>query len=189
MEHIRITRDRGSEVRVCRLLPFIMQRRAVNALQSHVRHATGRDIEPCRQRDDVEFMLLPIGRLDALLCEFGNGIARLAADIHNRYVIGVQDLVEILLETRPFHAKWVRRLCGAQYLALLRILDPGHLLLAPEVVHAPIGFEVEQVVLVRAEPEAETGFLPQGFVQGLALLGRVFECVTLLELVGEAGKV
>lgn len=188
MKHVGISRNRRPEVGVRRLLPLVLQRGTIDGLEAHVGHPARGDVEPRRQGDDVEFVFLAVRRPDAPFGELGDRVARLLADVDDCHVVPVQDLVVVLFEAGPLHAERVRRLRGAEKLPLRRVRDARRLLLAPKVVHAPVGLHVEQVVLVAAEPEAEPLFGPEGFVQGLALLGRVLERVALGKVVGEAGE-
>ncbi len=72
MEHIRIVAHSSAEVGIGGFLPFIVKSCAVDALEAHVGHAAGCDIEACSDADHVEFVMLAVGGLDAGLGELSD---------------------------------------------------------------------------------------------------------------------
>lgn len=92
--HVWIPGYGGSKVRVRGTLPFILESRAVDTAQAHVRHPTGGDVEAGSNGDDIELVDGAVFGLDTLWSELLNGVG---ADIHNIYIGTVELLVVVLL--------------------------------------------------------------------------------------------
>lgn len=124
-EQVRVPSNRGAEVGVRAFFPFILQIRAIDALQTHVRHTTSDNIEACGKSNDIVLALLAVSSDDALLGEFLNRCAVLGVriDVDNIDVVAVEYLVVILLEARALDTEGVRWLFGEEDLIFPGIFD------------------------------------------------------------------
>lgn len=66
------TRDDHTKISVCSSLPLVLEIRALDALQAHVDHATCSDVNASGNSNDIEVVLLAIGRLDTGLIDCDN---------------------------------------------------------------------------------------------------------------------
>lgn len=107
------------------ILPLVLQVRAIDALQAHIGHTAGHDVEAGGESDDIILALFAIRCDDSLLGELldGSSVLGLGVDVHDADVIAVQNLIEILLEARSLDAKGMWRLLWEEDLVLPLILN------------------------------------------------------------------
>ena len=99
----------------------------------------------------------PVLELDARLVKSDNGIV---LDIDNVNIGPVELLQICVFEAWSLDTPVVRHVERCKYVPLLRIVNASPLLLGPEVVRFLVGLRVEKVVLVVAQPVAESAILP-----------------------------
>ena len=124
----------------------------MDVAKTHVLHSTSHGVEAGRQSDEVELPQLTVGRHDTLL---GDLFDWCRLKIHDIIFRPVHRLVEILLKGGTLGTPRVRSLERGHQITLTRVGDPLPRLLDPELVGFVVGFAVEEVVFVSAEPEFE----------------------------------
>ena len=110
---------------MCTILPLVLQVCAVDALQTHVGHAAGHDIEAGGESDDIVLALFTVGCDDALLRELldRSSVLGFRIDVHDSDVVAVENLVVVLFEARALDTKGVGRLHWEQDFVLPLVLD------------------------------------------------------------------
>jgi len=98
---------------------------AVDALQTHVGHTAGHDVETGGECDDIVLALLAVRRDDALLGELldRSTVLGLRVDVHDTDVVAVENLVEVLLKARSLDTEGMRWLLWEEDLVLPLVLD------------------------------------------------------------------
>ena len=185
MEHIGIACDSRSEVSMGCLLPLLLQRLAVEGLQTHSCHAASDDVKAGCYADNIEIMLGAILQLDTRLIE---GVNWIIFDIDQLDTRPIKLFHVSVFQARTLASPGMRWLSGHELLCDLLVVDASSLFLEPEVVDGTVGLLVEEVVLVVAQPIPEPSVTPELLEEGLTLLWSVLEGLPLSEVVKEAAE-
>jgi len=102
-----------------------LQVRAIDALQAHIGHTAGHNVEASGESDDIILALFAVRCDDSLLRELldRSSVLGLWVDVHDANIVAVQNLVEVLLEARSLDAKGMWRLLWEENLVLPLIFD------------------------------------------------------------------
>lgn len=107
VEHVWISADGRTQIRIRTRLPLIREGCAVDTLQSHIGHATCGDVKAGSKGDDIELMLDTVRGSDALLGKLGD-FSTIGSNVDNVDVVLVKDFVVILLEAGTLWICYVR---------------------------------------------------------------------------------
>src|SRR5665213_2675765 len=117
-------------------------------------------------------MFIPILQHEAGGCHSLDGIF---AQIDQRNIGLIEDLVEAVLKARSFGAECVRRLIRREYFCDIRILDARASLIPPKLIGGLIRRFIEEHVGKGTDPEVEAPLAPKLLIARLALFLRDFQ--------------
>jgi len=145
MEHVWIASDSRTQVGICRFLPLIVERYAVDVAKTHGCHAAGDHVKATSNADDVKVMVRAIRQIDTVFIEADDSIV---LDVDDVNVGSIKLLKVSILETRSLDTPVVRHVEWCEYVLLLRVIDARSLLFGPEIICLLVSFLIKEIVLI-----------------------------------------
>jgi len=100
VEHVGVTTDGRSKVRICGSFPFVFEIGAVDALETHISHSSCCNVKSGGKCHDIDFVNFAIFGFDAGLCELDNLVTAFERDVDDINIISVEHFVIVLFKAR-----------------------------------------------------------------------------------------
>src|SRR5260370_41862750 len=92
------------------------------------------------------------------------------AQVDDAHIALIEDLIEVLLEGRPFDSARMNWLRGGEYLGNGRVIDPHPRFVAPELISGAVGLLIHKDIVEPANPRGKATHLPQALEDRLSLV-------------------